>query len=65
LYFLPSQARFADGASLPTPSPGSDAAPAAPLTPQPSRGEGALWVDQWVNAAKQLNQWDALQVGAL
>ncbi|KIY95658.1 transformation/transcription domain-associated protein [Monoraphidium neglectum] len=31
----------------------------------PSRGEGALWVDQWVNAAKQLNQWDALQEYAL
>jgi len=33
----------------------------APSRAQPSRGEGALWVDQWVNAAKQLNQWDALQ----
>ncbi len=28
---------------------------------QPSRGEGALWVEQWASAAKQLNQWDALQ----
>jgi hypothetical protein len=27
---------------------------------QPSRGEGALWVEQWVSSAKQLNQWDAL-----
>lgn len=29
--------------------------------PLPSRGEGALWVEQWTSAAKQLNQWDALQ----
>ena len=27
---------------------------------QVPRGEAALWVDQWVACAKQLNHWDTL-----
>lgn len=30
-----------------------------PLQPQ-DRGEIAMWAEQWVNCAKQLNQWDIL-----
>ena len=27
---------------------------------QVGRGEGAVWVEQWINCAKQLTQWDVL-----
>ncbi len=27
---------------------------------QPNRGEAALWLDQWINCCKQLNQWEPL-----
>lgn len=27
---------------------------------QYGKGEAALWLDQWVNCAKQLNQWSTL-----
>jgi transformation/transcription domain-associated protein len=31
----------------------------SPLQPH-DRGEMAMWAEQWVNCAKQLNQWDIL-----
>ncbi|CAG9462087.1 unnamed protein product [Pedinophyceae sp. YPF-701] len=30
-------------------------------THQPSKGELCLWIEQWVNTCRQLNQWDALR----
>lgn len=34
--------------------------PATRLGPQVSRGERAVWVDQWCRGARQLSQWDHL-----